>query len=170
MKLSVWGFLRSLISNLMSELQNSRRQRYISQHARLDSSFSCSDFQAEQRQRNKISEIYENVEVVEIPSDGESDDNVENSKEQYFIAENGLPVESTELDDNNSDMDCDLYSEFDEYDDIPLSSRVAKMDGIWEDKSICQYNPKFTERSGPKNFSERIDKADEIFLCLFSVS
>ena len=43
MKLSVWGFLRSLITNLMSELQNSRRQRYISEHARLYSSFSCSD-------------------------------------------------------------------------------------------------------------------------------
>ena len=41
MKLSVWGFLRSLITNLMPELQNSRRQRYISQHARLDISFSC---------------------------------------------------------------------------------------------------------------------------------
>ena len=43
MKLSVWGLLRSLITNLMSELQNSRRERYISRHARLDSSFSCSD-------------------------------------------------------------------------------------------------------------------------------
>ena len=44
MKLSVWEFLRSLITNLMSELQDSRRQRYISEHARLDSSLSCSDF------------------------------------------------------------------------------------------------------------------------------
>ena len=90
-----------------------------------------------------MSEIYENVEVLEIPSDGESDDDVENSKDEYFIAEYGLPVESMELDDNNSDMDCDLYSESDEYDDIPLSSRVAKMYGIWEDKSRYQYNLQF---------------------------
>lgn len=108
------------------------------------------------------------MEFVEIPSDGESDDDVENSEDEYSIAEDGLLVESMELDDNNSNMDCDLYSEFDEYGDIPLSSRVAKMDGIWEDKSRCQYNPQFTERSGPTKFSENIDQAGEIFLFLFS--
>ena len=41
-----------------------------------------------------MSEIYENVEVVEIPNDGESDDDVENSEDEYSIAEDGLPVES----------------------------------------------------------------------------
>ena len=43
-----------------------------------------------------MSEIYENVEVLEIPNDGESDDDVENSEDEYSIAEDGLPVESME--------------------------------------------------------------------------
>lgn len=87
-----------------------------------------------------MSEIDENVELAEIPSDKESNDDIGNSEDEYCRAEDDLPMDSMESDDKISRVnrnEYDKFDEYDEYDDIPLSSRVAKMDGIWENKSRC---------------------------------
>lgn len=113
-----------------------------------------------------MSKAKENFEEIEIRSDGESDEDVENSEDEFFINDHSQE-ESFEINNDEMELNADLDSACDEDDDTPLSISVAEMDEIWE-KKTCHINPPFTVHLGPKNLPENIRKPGDIFLCLFS--
>ena len=114
----------------------------------------------------EMSGIEENFEEIEIPSDCESHDDIENSEDESSIIENVVLEESFEFSDDT--VRDDMNGDVDEDDDTPLSVRNERMDGIWEKKRKRSFNPPFTEETGPKNFSDDIQNPGEVFLCLFS--
>jgi len=100
------------------------------------------------------------VEEAEIPSDAESNDDIENSEDEISVNENNF-LEDLESPNNEIEEATDSSIESDKDDDTPL-------DGIWTKKRQSYFNPPFTEFCGPKNIPENITKPGEFFLCLFS--
>ena len=106
-------------------------------------------------------------EEIEILSDSDSNDDIENSKDECFFNDD-LEEEAFEILNDKMEVAADLDASDEDDDDIPLNIRLAKVDGIWESKRKSHFNPPFTEHCGPKNLPENIMKPGEIFLCLFS--
>lgn len=80
-----------------------------------------------------MSKAKENFEEIEIRSDGESDEDVESSEDEFLINDHSQE-ESFEINNDEMELNADLDSACDEDDDTPLSIRVAEMDEIWKKK------------------------------------
>lgn len=98
----------------------------------------------------------------EIPSDDKSEDELEAySEDEESSSENiEKDVFGERAGINKIQDDCD-------FDTLPLSIRLAKLDGIWEGKSRTVDIHPFTQKVGPKNIPEHTKSPIDFFFFYF---
>jgi len=113
-----------------------------------------------------MDEENENFDDAEILSDGECNDDIDDSKNE-FITENVSVKKQSDSSNDRIGLNRVLDNGSDDDDDTPLNIWLRNGWNLGKKRRPC-FNPPFTESTGSKNFSEDIKDPGAIFLCLFS--